>query len=970
MSIFSPQFPSQPSPAGATVATTTFPTELAPFIKDILEKAKAQQTDASYQPYTGPQLAQFSDREKAAMDAIVAQTTGLAGTDVAKATPYFTGAKTAVEGLGQQFTGDVAQQYMNPYQQAVVDQAKQKAIENYEQVIAPKVTAQAIAQQPFGGSRQAIAEGMARQDLTDKLTEIQERGLADAYNQGRAAFEAQKARELKQGQQLAQLGQTIPQQALRDLAIQQQTGEQERRQEQLGLDLAKSQFLEEREFPTRALQEYSAVVRGFPFQPSTYTAQTQYKAQPSIGQQLLQLGATGLGAYTQFGGELPQIFGAQGGGIANIYANQQGLNRQRPRQQPTKERPIQGPPIDPVEYDGPSAPVDLDRIRPLLGLPDAAFEEQTGMTKQQFEMLDAMPEYGKSSLDKAKPFIIPEQPGDRQKGFGFGVTPQGTRSRFQYMNEGGLTGLPVVYNQVGTDIVTSNLPELLQEEKEGQERFEQVQKDKNLLAPFIREGSGQITQGGDVIDTQGKEYVGQGSVFDIDLTSGYTGPDTTIKVGKTGNLVDDLTNLYTSQNIPMPADLKTKIDELNNIADLESKALTAFEDEKGALQKAKTRADELFQERSSPEALKRRKDEALKRKQKGIGAALAQAAAQPIDPDESFVQTVSRIVGGTSERAQPVQKEFDDFMLKEEDRELNAQLGLIDSNTKFFEAQSNLEQANSALQGVNIDKKNKVIGAMLQSEQISSTTKNLITKSALEAAIANATNNLKKQELENNLRISETNLKLTQAVNNDNFYLGMMKNNLEYKTLNNEIAKNIAETNLDMSEEFNDLSKDLPKMLSGHFDIDVGPDGMPAEGQSLTPQFLLAYSKSIAQANSIMRQNAINMQNPDFAGQGIQLTTGIYKNADAIMKDAYTFVGPKVHDKLSQEGVAAATKNTNEAFGYDTNSKGVNTTLALNPSYTPRDNLIKTYKEKGIKMFKPEHRKQMQIYMNELLGTP
>ena len=70
MSIFSPQFPSQPTPAGATVATTTFPTELAPFIKDVLEKAKAQQTDASYQAYTGPQLAQFNERERAAMEAL------------------------------------------------------------------------------------------------------------------------------------------------------------------------------------------------------------------------------------------------------------------------------------------------------------------------------------------------------------------------------------------------------------------------------------------------------------------------------------------------------------------------------------------------------------------------------------------------------------------------------------------------------------------------------------------------------------------------------------------------------------------------------------------------------------------------------------------------------------------------------------------------------------------------------------
>ena len=176
------------------------------------------------------------------------QASGLAGTDVAQAAPYFQGAKTAVEGLGQQFTGDTAQQYMNPYQQAVVDQAKAKAVEDYESKrIAPEIAAQAVASQPFGGSRQAIAEGMARQDLTDKLTEIQERGSADAFNQGRAAFEAQKARELQQGQQFAQLGQTIPQQALKDLAIQQQIGEQERQQEQTGLDLAKDNSWKKRE---------------------------------------------------------------------------------------------------------------------------------------------------------------------------------------------------------------------------------------------------------------------------------------------------------------------------------------------------------------------------------------------------------------------------------------------------------------------------------------------------------------------------------------------------------------------------------------------------------------------------------------------------------------------------------------------------------------------------------------------------
>ena len=331
MSIFSPRFPTQPSPAGATVATTAFPTELAPFIKDILEKSKAQQAGASYQAYTGPQIAGYTPEETAAMEAMRAQTTGLAGTQVAQATPYFQGAKTAVEGLGQQFTGDVAQQYMNPYQQAVVDQAKRKAVEDYESKIAPGIAAQAVASQPFGGSRQAIAEGMARDSLQEQLSDIQERGLSNAYTQGRAAFEAQKTRELQQGQQFAQLGQTIPQQALRDIAVQQQLGEQDRQQEQMALDLAKGQFMEEREFPTRALQEYSAVVRGFPFQPSTYQTSTQYQATPSVANQLLQLGGAGMGAYTQFTGKpLGAAFGmaSQGGGVASVIENSMGQNTQ------------------------------------------------------------------------------------------------------------------------------------------------------------------------------------------------------------------------------------------------------------------------------------------------------------------------------------------------------------------------------------------------------------------------------------------------------------------------------------------------------------------------------------------------------------------------------------------------------------------------------------------------------------------
>jgi hypothetical protein len=900
MSIFSPQFPSQPTPAGATVATTQFPTELAPFIKDVLEKAKAQQTDATYQAYTGPQLAQFTDREKAAMEAIAAQASGLAGTDVAQAAPYFTGAKTAVEGLGQQFTGDTAQQYMNPYQQAVVDQAKAKAVEDYESRIAPEIAAQAVASQPFGGSRQAIAEGMARQDLTDKLTEIQERGSADAFNQGRAAFEAQKARELQQGQQFAQLGQTIPQQALRDLAIQQQIGEQERQQEQTGLDLAKAQFLEEREFPTRAMQEYSAIVRGFPFQPSTYTAQTQYKSTPSVGQQLLQLGGAGLGAYTQFGGELPKLFGATGGGIAEIYQNQMGENAQ-----------MQGPPIDPVEYDGPSAPINLDNIRPLLGLPDATFESETGMTKEEFRRYDAMPEY-------------------------------------DGMNEG---GLPTIYNNQASN--AQAILDLIDKEKEGQEIMEAGQEARNLMQPYLRNPEGGIyTPNQNTNNLVADANASKAGTFNVDLIN-QPMLKNNLTFKDTGNLAKDLSSFYSSVNVAMPKDLETKIGELSDIDDLESKALAKFRDDKSALAKTRTDAITEYSKRSDPKELQRRQDEAVRRKQQGIGSAIVAGAAKELDPDKSFVQTLSEMLGGISAAAKPVQDDFEEFILKEEDRALDSKLGLINMETSLLNAEGNLEKGQAALEQINIDKRGKVVDSMLKSNQINSSVKTTILNGAINTAIANQTNATKLQQLEDARVIGQKNLELQALTASDNFYINLAKNDLGYKQLKVELQKLNNDMNQDMGKEVNDLSMKIPDMIGKSFGIDIDPTtGQVRKGSNLSPQLLNAYARASTHANVQLRNNANHRTlNNTTNGVPIQLNDGIYSIADRYLNDAYTQVGIDIAPSLSKEGRNTATLFTNRAYGFDPKGSVSNSTAAIPPGFKTEDNLIAVYNKLGPAMF-------------------
>jgi chorismate mutase len=112
-------------------------------------------------------------------------------------------------------TGEDIQQYMDPYQQAVIDiekaQAQQDALQTAQAIAAKSVGAGA-----FGGSRQAILESQAASDLAKRLSDIQTRGSQAAYQQalqtaaqqqqvglGQAA--QQRAREQQLGAGLAGL---------------------------------------------------------------------------------------------------------------------------------------------------------------------------------------------------------------------------------------------------------------------------------------------------------------------------------------------------------------------------------------------------------------------------------------------------------------------------------------------------------------------------------------------------------------------------------------------------------------------------------------------------------------------------------------------------------------------------------------------------------------------------------------------
>lgn len=313
-SLFQSGAPTQPV-AGPAIATQKLPDELAPYYKDILGKAQAlynERTGEGYQPYQGPTIAEFTPEQQQAF-------TGLQGL-VGSQAPVFQEGMDLTRAAAAPMTSEQVTQYMSPYQQAVTDIEKREATKQYESQVVPQLAAKAAMTQPFGGSRQAILEGMAADTQQRLLGDIQAKGSAQAYQDAVNLVQNQRDRLGSGAGQLATLGSNQFKSQLGEIGALQTVGEEKQQLAQQALNEAYGQYVKEQEFPFQQLGRYQSVVTGAPIQQTQYVPPTP--PAPSVGQQLLGGAATMLGTYGAFGGKMPQLFGSTpaktGGGIGDL----------------------------------------------------------------------------------------------------------------------------------------------------------------------------------------------------------------------------------------------------------------------------------------------------------------------------------------------------------------------------------------------------------------------------------------------------------------------------------------------------------------------------------------------------------------------------------------------------------------------------------------------------------------------------
>lgn len=307
-----------------TSQSSRIPDEVAPFAEDVLTEAQDYYRmimNQGYDPYTGAVIAPQTAEQTEAQAGLAALGRGAQGTALQQE------ALDLQRQQGQKFTPEVAQEYMSPYQRAVTDVEKRKAVEDFQRNIMPQFEAQAVGAGGMSGlgSRAGVQAGILGENLQTRLGDIEAKGLQSAFLNAQQQFQNQKQREAAQAQQTANLGPAMFSQGLAQQGALQTVGEQKQNLAQKALDEQYFKFLEQKAFPEEQLAKYSGFVYGNPLLSqrdvtSTATAGRNVN-QPSSGAQLL---GTGLAAANTFRQIAPQTFGSFTSGVGSLVGAKTG----------------------------------------------------------------------------------------------------------------------------------------------------------------------------------------------------------------------------------------------------------------------------------------------------------------------------------------------------------------------------------------------------------------------------------------------------------------------------------------------------------------------------------------------------------------------------------------------------------------------------------------------------------------------
>jgi hypothetical protein len=235
------------------------------------------------------------------------QSAQLAEQGIGSYQPFLQAGQQAVEAgigaIGQSFgapTTAQLQQFQNPYQELVTQQALQE-MRRQSDIARQGQAAQAVRAGAFGGTREGVQRAETERGLQDIMSQRIAQDLAQNYAQAQSLFGQQQQRAQQAGQiygqlgvQQAALGQSAQQLGLQDVQTLATLGGQEQQLAQQQLEAQRATQLQQALTPYQQLSFLSDIYKGAPGTQIALTAQTAPQASPL--QQAVGMGIAGLSA--------------------------------------------------------------------------------------------------------------------------------------------------------------------------------------------------------------------------------------------------------------------------------------------------------------------------------------------------------------------------------------------------------------------------------------------------------------------------------------------------------------------------------------------------------------------------------------------------------------------------------------------------------------------------------------------------
>lgn len=290
------------APGSIQTTTPQIPAWLQPQLEYQVNTARSL-SEQPYVPYTGQRVAQLTPDELQAMQ-LSRNLSG--GADLSAA--QVINQQVAQRGL-QGFDQTTLNQYMNPYQQNVMDISRQRQLDQFD-LAKRGLQQQQGATGAFGGSRAGLAQGQLYDNFSRQLAEQEANQLYQGYNDAQnRAFQGTQLAGQAAGQ-MGQQGLAGYQTQLQGMNALGSAGALDRGIQQQGLDVNYQNFITEQQYPYEQLSYLQGIVNPIAGLSAGRTTTGQETGGPGYLQQ-----AAGVGSLVQgFGGAQGLLGGLFGGG--------------------------------------------------------------------------------------------------------------------------------------------------------------------------------------------------------------------------------------------------------------------------------------------------------------------------------------------------------------------------------------------------------------------------------------------------------------------------------------------------------------------------------------------------------------------------------------------------------------------------------------------------------------------------------